>query len=106
MGGEASLVAVAREPDQRVEVLGLVEMEQYVAVMQVLDLDRRQPGRGIRRRRVGGQQRGQQQGPRHRGHSQTRTTNSGCSLRRRSLIFSSTYCAPTPLSMVSVAPRL
>jgi hypothetical protein len=43
MRNEPALVAVSREPDQRIEIVLLVEMEQYVAVVQVLDLHRGQP---------------------------------------------------------------
>ena len=39
---EAPLVAIGGEPHERVEVVSLVEMEQHVAVVQVLHLDGRQ----------------------------------------------------------------
>ena len=37
--GEPALVAVGGEADQRAEVVVLVEVEQHVAVMQVLHID-------------------------------------------------------------------
>src|SRR5690606_23166133 len=41
---EPALVAIGREADQRLEVVLLVETEQYVAVVQVLHLHGRQAG--------------------------------------------------------------
>ena len=44
---EPALVAVGREAHQRVEVILLVEVEQHVAVVQVLHLHGRQPRKGL-----------------------------------------------------------
>ncbi len=71
VSGEVALVAVRGEADERVEVVALVEMEQHVAVVEVLDLHGREPRHRVLlddgRRARGGRDQGQdQEPPQHR----------------------------------------
>ena len=109
-----------QQAGDRVEIIVLIEIEEDVAVVQVLDLVRRQSVRirlyvlrGDRRQRQRQQQSAEQNRPKldtharivPRHHSQSFIANSGWCFASLSVILSSRYLAPTPLSKLIVAPR-
>ena len=112
MRGEPALVAIGGEPHERVEMVVLVEIEQHVAVVQVLHIDGRQARDGVLLDDGRGERRGRQrrqddefaQHPALTPRREPRIRAGAC--ETLSLILSSTYLAPTPFATLSVVPRL
>jgi len=107
---------IGHEARDRLEVLILIEIKEYVAIVQIANTGNRQ----LLRIMAAGSSRAARRCERNRGtdteqgyarhgqgtYSQSLISNSGCWRRWRSLILSSRYLAPMPFSNLSVAPRL
>src|SRR5690606_14419820 len=97
---EAALATGRQQVGDGREVVLLVEVEQHFAVAGVVDALIRIGGERAAEQEAGKEN----QSPAH-DHCHSRNTNSGCSLRCRSEIFSSSALGSWPLATVTVAAR-